>query len=455
MKKITSLFAFIAFMCTCSLNAQVTTVFSENFTGFLRTDVSVNNRAKIMKTDGVTALPGWIFCSGVRQEAGALKLGQGSTIGYVTTPKLNLSTGSVSVSINAAVYAKPLASPGATPIKVAVLVDGTKVGEFSVGQAWRDVNHTDPFNNYTITDIPAAGANSRVTIEVGNTTNGGTAGNSVILDQVEVSANGTSVLVETFDNFTLGYSWTWNQTWDGASTYTSNSPTDLFPFIIGELTTELDAKTQVTGWKGKAVFENSGKAVIGWERQYNSATTSPDYPGYLTTPNIIYQTGDILTYSVGTNLGLVGTPSAPTMQVLLGDINSTTVISTPTLPSSTASSDATTYTYTFTEAGTSPITFKLGGTVTKDEAFLSLIKVERSVTTSINEFNENRVIASSNNKQLIINNSGNQQNVNIYATNGELIKRLRIENGYNQFDLDKGIYILKTMDGRTQKVIIF
>lgn len=445
----------LIFQVVCALNflnAQIT-VLTENYSGFARTDVTVNNRAKIMKTDGVTALPGWIICSGARQEAGALKLGQGSTIGYATTPKLNLSTGTISVSINAAVYAKPLASPGAAAIKVAVLVDGTKVGEFSVGQAWRDVNHTDPFNNYTITDIPTAGANSRVTIEVGNTTNGGTAGNSVILDQVEVSANGTSVLVETFDNFTLGYSWTWNQTWDGATTYTSNSPTDLFPFIIGELTTELDARTQVTGWKGKAIFENGGKAVIGWERQYNAATTSPDNPGYLTTPNISYQTGDILTYAVGTNLGLVGTPSAPTMQVLLGDINSTTVISTPTLPSSTVTSGATTFTYTFTEAGTSSITFKLGGAVTKDEAFLSLVKVERS-TTTINKNTENKILVYATGNQLIINNSDDTQEVCIYSGNGMLIKSFSLNHGQNKLNLNKGVYIIQTKSGKTQKIVI-
>jgi len=445
----------LIFQVICALNFlnAETTVLTENFSGFTRTDVTANNRAKIMKTDGVTTLPGWIFCSGARQEAGALKLGQGSTIGYATTPKLNLSTGSISVSINAAVYAKPLASPGAAAIKVAVLVDGTKVGEFSVGQAWRDVNHTDPFNNYTITDIPTAGANSRVTIEVGNTTNGGTAGNSVILDQVEVSANGTSVLVETFDNFTLGYSWTWNQTWDGATTYTSNSPTDLFPFITGELTTELDARTQVTGWKGKAIFEKGGMAVIGWERQYNAATTEADYPGYLTTPNISYQIGDILTYAVGTNLGLVGTPSAPTMQVLLGDINSTTVISTPTLPSSTATSDATTYTYTFTETGTSPITFKLGGTVTKDEAFLSLVKVERS-TTTINKNTENKILVYATGNQLIINNSDDTQEVCIYSGNGMLIKSFNLNHGQNKLNLNKGVYILQTKSGKTQKIVI-
>ena len=204
MKKTTLLFVLMAFMCISTLNAVVTTVLTENFTGFSRTDVSANNRAKVLHNDGITAMPGWIFCSGARQEAGALKLGQGSTIGYVTTPKLNLSGGSISISINAAVYVKPLVSPGATPIKVAVLIDGTKVGEVSVGQAWRDVNHTDPFNNYVVTDIPAASGNSRVTIEVGNTTNGGTAGNSFILNQVEVSVNGTSVLLETFDNFALG-----------------------------------------------------------------------------------------------------------------------------------------------------------------------------------------------------------------------------------------------------------
>ena len=452
MKTIIYTLIFQAICALNILNAQIT-VLTENYSGFARTDVTVNNRAKIMKTDGVTALPGWIICSGARQEAGALKLGQGSTIGYATTPKLNLSTGTISVSINAAVYAKPLASPGAAAIKVAVLVDGTKVGEFSVVQAWRDVNHTDPFNNYTITDIPTAGANSRVTIEVGNTTNGGTAGNSVILDQVEVSANGTSVLVETFDNFTLGYSWTWNQTWDGATTYTSNSPTDLFPFIIGELTTELDARTQVTGWKGKAIFENGGKAVIGWERQYNAATTSPDYPGYLTTPNISYQTGDILTYAVGTNLGLVGTPSAPTMQVLLGDINSTTVISTPTLPSSTVTSGATTYTYTFTEAGTSPITFKLGGAVTKDEAFLSLVKVERS-TTTINKNTENKILVYATGNQLIINNSDDTQEVCIYSGNGMLIKSFSLNHGQNKLNLNKGVYILQTKSGKTQKIVI-
>ena len=445
----------LIFQVICALNIlnAETTVFTENFSGFTRTDVTVNNRAKIMKIDGVTTLPGWIICSGARQEAGAFKLGQGSTIGYVTTPKLNLSTGSISVSIKAAVYAKPLASPGAAAIKVAVLMDGTKVGEFSVGQAWRDVNHTDPFNNYTINDIPAAGANSRVTIEVGNTTNGGTAGNSVILDQVEVSANGTSVLVETFDNFTLGYSWTWNQTWDGATTYTSNSPTDLFPFIIGELTTELDARTQTPGWKGKAIFENGGKAVIGWERKYNSATTEADYPGYLTTPNISYQIGDILTYAVGTNLGLVGTPSAPTMQVLLGDINSTTLISTPTLPSSTSTSNATTYTYTFTEAGTSPITFKLGGTVTKDEAFLSLVKVERS-TTTINKNTENKILVYATGNQLIINNSDDTQEVCIYSGNGMLIKSFSLNHGQNKLNINKGVYILKTKSGQTQKIVI-
>ena len=448
----------LIFQVICALgilNAQITTVFTENFSGFARTDVTVNNRAKIMKTDGVTTLPGWTFCSGARQEAGALKLGQGSTVGYVTSPNLNLTGGNISVSINAAVYVKPLASPGATPIKVAVLVDGVKAGEFSVGQAWRDVNHTDPFNNYSLVDIPAASANSKVTIEVGNTTNGGTAGNSVILDQVEISVNGTSVLVETFDNFSLGYSWTWNQTWDGATTYTNNSPTDLFPFIIGEVSTELDSRTQSSGWKGKAIFEKGGMVVIGWERKYNSATTEADYPGYLTTPNISYQTGDILTYAVGTNVGLVGTPSAPTMQVLLGDINSSTEISVPTLPSSTVTSAATTYTYTFTTTGTSPLTFKLGTTAsTKNEVFLSLIKVERSPSTFINENDYKKIICSSKGSQLIINNSDVQQDVALYTFNGLLIKILKVGNGYNQFNLNKGVYIIKTQNGQPLKVII-
>lgn len=456
MKKITSLFVLMALTCICTLNAQVTTILTENFAGFSRTDVTVNNRAKILKTDGVTALPGWTICSGARQEAGALKLGQGSTIGYVTTPKLNLSGGSISVSINAAVYAKPLASPGATSIKVAVLIDGTKVGEVSVGQAWRDVNHTDPFNNYSVTDIPASSTNSRVTIEVGNTANGGTAGNSVILDQVEISVNGSTVLVETFDNFTLGYSWTWNQTWDGATTYTNNAPTDLFPFIIGEVSTELDSRTQSFGWKGKAIFEKGGMAVIGWERQYNSATTEADYPGYLTIPNISYHNGDILTYAVGTNVGLVGTPSAPTMQVLLGDINSSTVISTPTLPSSTVTSSATTYTYTFTSSGSSPITFKLGTTSsTKDEVFLSLIKVERNVTGIEQLKNDNNLWVSSQKNQLVVNNTGLQQEVSLYSINGILVKVLKINNGVSRFNLNNGVYILRTVSGHTLKVIIY
>ena len=448
-----SLLLISLYMCSV-VSGQIVSIFSENFTGFSRTDVTVNNRAKVLKTDGLTTLPGWIICSGARQEAGALKLGQGSTVGYVTTPKLNLTGGNISVSINAAVYVKPLASPGATPIKVAVLVDGVKAGEFSVGQAWRDVNHTDPFNNYSLVDIPAASANSKVTIEVGNTTNGGTAGNSVILDQVEISVNGTSVLVETFDNFLMGYSWTWNQTWDGGTIYTSNSPTDLFPFIIGEIITELDSRTQSSGWKGKAIFEKGGMAVIGWERQYNSATTEADYPGYLTTPNISYQTGDILTYTVGTNVGLVGTPSAPTMQVLLGDINSSTEISAPTLPSSTATSAATTYTYTFATSGTSPVTFKLGTTTsTKDEAFLSLVKVERS-TTSINKKTENGITAFAIENKLIINNSDVMQDVFIYSCNGMLIKILSIEHGRNSLNINKGVYVLKSKSGQTLKIVV-
>jgi hypothetical protein len=394
MKKITTLFILMVLLSINALNAQIT-VFTENFSGFTRTDVSANNRAKIMKTNGVTAMSGWIICSGARQEAGALKLGQGSTIGYVTTPKLDLSGGTITVSFNAAQYVRPALTPPAT-YKVAVLVDGAKVGEVTVGMAWRDVNTTNPFNSYSVSGISAASSNSRITLEVGNTANGGTAGNSIILDQVEVAVNGTSVLVETLNNFTLGYSWTWNQTWDGAATYTSNSPTDLFPFIIGELNTELDTRTQATGWKGKAIFEKGGMAVIGWERQYNAASVSyPDYPGYLTTPTINYQTGDVLTYTVGTNVGLVGTPSAPTMQVLLGDINSPTVISTPSLASSSTTTAGTTYTYTFTSSGSSPITFKLGGTVTKDEAFLSLVKIDRTSVFVSSNANISSISASS------------------------------------------------------------
>jgi hypothetical protein len=444
----------LIFQVICALsiiNAQ-TTVFTENFSGFTRTDVTVNNRAKIMKTDGVTALPGWIICSGARQEAGAFKLGQGSTIGYVTTPKLNLSGGAITVTIHGAQYVKPAVTPPAT-FKVAILVDGAKVGEVNVGMAWRDVNTTNPFNVYTVTDIPAATANSRVTIEVGNTSNGGTAGNSIILDQVEVAVNGSSVMVETFNNFTLGYSWTWNQTWDGATTYTNNSPTDLFPFVIGELTTELDARTQAPGWKGKAIFEKGGMAVIGWERQYNAATTSPDYAGYLTTPPITYQTGDVLTYTVGTNVGLVGTPSAPTMEVLLGEISSSTVIGTPTLPGSTSTPDATSYTYTFTEGGTSPVTFKLGGTTTKDEALLTLVKVERS-TTTINNETENSISVFTIGNELIINNTDAMQELSIYSYNGMLIITLDIEPGQNRLNINKGVYLLKLKSGITKKVVV-
>jgi hypothetical protein len=435
-----SLLLISLFLCGL-LPAQIVSIISENYISFSRVDVSTNNRAKVLHTDGVTAMPGWIFCSGARQEAGALKLGQGSTIGHVTTPKLNLSGGTISVSINAAVYAKPLASPGATPSKVAVLIDGTKVGEVSVGQAWRDVNHTDPFNNYLLTDIPAASANSRVTIEVGNSANGGTIGNSIILDQVEVSVNGTSLLLETFNNFTLGYSWTWNQTWDGATSYTANSPTDLFPFIVGEVSTELDVRTQQSGWKGKAIFEKGGSAVIGWERQYNSATTEPDSPGYLTTPSLSLKTGDILTWTAGTNTG------SPTLKALLGDINSTTEI-TPT------TTVGTTYTFTVPSAVNSPITFKLIGAATTDEATLSLVKVERNVTGIEQLKNDNSLFVSSQNNQLIVNNTSAEQKLTLYSCSGVLIKHLIVNSGINQFDLNKGVYILRTVSGHILKVIV-
>jgi len=83
-----------------------------------------------------------------------------------------------------------------------------------------------------------------------------------------------------------------------------------------------------------------------------------------------------------------------------------------------------------------------------------LVKVERSVSTFVNEKSVDKIIASSNGNQLIINNQDVQQNANLYAINGKLIKTLRINNGYNQFDLNKGVYIFKTLNGRILKVII-
>lgn len=434
-----SILSISLFLCSF-LYAQTISIFSENFSGFSRTDVSTNNRAKILHTDGVTTMPGWIICSGARQEAGALKLGQGSTIGYVTTPKLNLSTGTIIVNFNAAQYVQP-ASPAPATYLVSVLVDGIKVGDVNVGMAWRDVGHTDTFNSYSVSGIPAATANSRITIEVGNTANGGTAGNSIVLDQVEVIVNGTSVLLETFNNFALGYSWTWNKTWDGGTTYTTNSPTDLFPFIVGEISTELDSRTQVVGWKGKAIFENGGMAVIGWERQYNSSTTEPDYPGYLSTPLLSLNAGDVLTWTTGTNTG------SPTITAFLGDINSTTQI-TPTTTSGT------TYTYNIPSDINSAITFKLTGTTTTDEATLSLVKIE-GIRTGISSLKkDDNLYISSLNNQLTINNSGLQQTISLYSVNGYLIKIIKINNGINQLDLNKGVYIIKTISGHVLKVII-
>jgi len=434
-----SIFLISLFLCSV-VSAQTISILSENFTGFSRTDVSTNNRAKVLHTDGVTAMPGWIICSGARQEAGALKLGQGSTIGHVTTPKLNLTGGNITVSFNASQYIKP-ASPAPATYLVSVLVDGVKVGDANVSMVWRDVNHSDPFNSYSVSGIAAATANSRITLEVGNSANGGTIGNSIILDQVEVSVNGTSVLLETFDNFKLGYSWTWNQTWDGATTYTSNSPTDLFPFIVGEVSTELDVRTQQSGWKGKAIFEKGGSAVIGWERQYNSATTEPDASGYLTTPSLSLKTGDVLTWTAGTNTG------SPTIKAFLGDINSTSEI----IPTTTSGS---TYTYTIPSAVNSPITFKLTGSVTTDEATLSLVKIERNITGNEQIKSDNSLCVSSHNNQLLINNSGIQQVVSLYSVNGAFIKLITIDNGMNQFNLNKGVYFLKMVSGHTLKVII-
>jgi hypothetical protein len=458
MKTIIYSLIFMALSVVGTLSAQTANVIYENFAGFTRTDVTVNNRAKILKTDEVTTLSGWTFCSGARQEAGALKLGQGSTIGYVTTPKLDLSSGTITINIQAAEYVAPTVA-GAAPVKVAILIDGVKVGEVSVGQAWRDQNHTDPFNNYSLSGISAQTSTSRVTIEVGNSVNGGTAGNSIILDQVDVLVNGSSVISETLAGFSLGYSYTWNKNWIGSGTTYTNftpvtSPTDLFPFIIGELSTELDSRTQQIGWKGKAIFEKGGMAVIGWERQYNAASvTYPDSPGYLTTPTISFHSGDVLTYTIGTNVGLVGTPSAPTMQVLLGDVNSTNVISTPTLVSSSTTTAGTTYTYTFSTTVESPITFKLGTTSsTKDEVFLSLVQLSRTVTDI--EKNSYSLSVSTQKNQLIINNSGLSQNISIFSLSGELLTSVKVSSGYNKFELNKGFYIIRTVNGNSIKIVI-
>lgn len=444
----------LAFLGIYSMTrSQTATVFSEDFSKFIRTDVTVNNRAKIPSTDALTTAKGWLVCSGARQNGGALKLGQGSTIGYVTTPKLNLSGGSITVNINAAQYIKPT-SPAPATYKVAVLIDGTKVGELNVGMAWRDVNHTDAFPSYSLSGISAATANSRITIEVGNTANGGTVSNSVVLDQVDVLVNGTNILSESFDNFTLGYSWTWNQTWDGATTYTSNAPTDLFPFISGEVSTELDSRTQTAGWKGKAIFENGGKAVIGWEQKWNSATTEAAYPGYLTTPSIEFKAGDVLSYTVGTNVGLVGNPSAPTLNVLTGDISSTTIIGTPVLPSSTTSSTATAYTYTFTSDITTPITFKLGGTSTKDEVFISNMSVARATSGTDLHTEDADLKISVVNNSLILFNTVEKRKVFIYSPSGLLLYEFYLQTGKNTLQLSHGIYLVKVNNQVVRKVVI-
>lgn len=452
MRNYTFLFALIICVFIDTLNAQIITVLSENFSGFTRSDVTVNNRAKILHTNGITSSQGWTFSSGTRQMGGSLKIGQGNTIGYVTTPKLNLSRGTITVNINAAQWIKPSVTPPAT-YKVAVLIDDSKVGEFNVGMAWRDVNHTEPFNNYSITNIPAATSNSRITIEVGNPANGGTLGNTIILDKMNIIIGGEILLVEAFDNFSAGYSWTWNQTWDGSTTYTNNSPSDLYPFIIGEVASELDNCTLQSGWKGEAIFEDAGKVVIGWEQKWNSTSTEAAYPGYLTTPSLNLQVGDVLSYVIGANVGLLGAPSAPNLQVIVGGINSTKVISTPKLVSSSTTSTGTLYSYIFTESVNSPITFKLNGTSTKDEVFLSSVKIERN-TTGFDLLKENGLYINIKSNKLVVENSRDTQVLNLYSMNGSLINILHVNPGINTFQLNKGMYILKKVKGLSVKIVI-
>jgi len=44
--------------------------------------------------------------------------------------------------------------------------------------------------------------------------------------------------------------------------------------------------------------------------------------------------------------------------------------------------------------------------------------------------------------------------VSLYSVNGAFIKLITIDNGMNQFNLNKGVYFLKMVSGHTLKVII-
>lgn len=445
----------IALVTLGSLHAQTTTVFSENFTKFTGNDVSTTDRAQILNLDGTTTFPGWRFCSTSRQAGGALKLGQGSTLGYIVTPALDLSGGTIDVSFSGAPWAAPSSTTPAS-IQVAVLIDGVQVtgSPLTVTQVWSDPNHTvNSFPTYSITGIPTATSTSKITLMVGNTNYGGTLGNGIILDQFDVSVNGNSVLSESFNNFSLGYNYTWNRTWDGLSTLTSfTAPLDMYAYVVGQIDSELDQYTQQSGWTGDAIYQNGGKAVIGWERKYNAASaTDPNYPGYLTTPTIELRAGDTVNFTTGVNA--TGTP---TLQVLLGDINSTNVLITPTLTSA-----ATQFTTIIPTTSASKITFKItnapvsSGSLPTIDAFLSSIQITR-VTTGINDVrNQNSLSVSAQSNELIISNNANiTQQVSVYSLTGSKVRELLINSGSNKFEFSKGAYIIRTEYGISKKIII-
>ncbi len=77
-----------------------------------------------------------------------------------------------------------------------------------------------------------------------------------------------------------------------------------------------------------------------------------------------------------------------------------------------------------------------------------------SSTSAVNNKTENNISVYTSGSQLIINNSDVTQEVYIYSCNGLLIKTLKLEHGQNMLNINRGVYILKLKNGKTQKIVV-
>jgi hypothetical protein len=154
MKKITLLLSFIA--CVAFTQAQ-TVLFSENFNNVTTTATADANgniagsKDFATKLDSVIGTAGWEG-SKVYESNNRLKIGTSSTMGYLTTPSIDLSGSSFIVTVDLASWNNTGGNPD-TGSSIDVQVDGVVV---------ETISYTTQMNTYSTKAISPKTATSKI-----------------------------------------------------------------------------------------------------------------------------------------------------------------------------------------------------------------------------------------------------------------------------------------------------